>query len=447
MNGLPAWLWAGWLPWILLLLLSTTAGCASSGRRIEAARSAYYLGDRAAARAELQAVADRRRGAAAVAQLDLAMVDLADGRTAEAMESLRDLRQQFDESNRLDPAGELLSIAADDHYRQFRPSGYEQVMIDSMLALCSLARADGDAESYALQAQMRQQTLARQAADRGLDAVGEVYQPLALAPYLRGVMRESSGRDYDDALRAYQLVSDIRPSFAPAQWDIQRCAGGVHSQAGHGVLYVIALVGRGPVLRQADAPVTSTALQIASQLHSASSGDRMLLPNLATVKVPQVAIPYSPVAALSLHSSSVWLGATQTLVDVGEMADRQCQAEMPWTLARAVVRRTTKEMTVRQATRTAGLGGLGGELARFATINAWSLSEQADTRCWGLLPREVQVLRAELPVGEHRIGITAVGTAGQPLGPASEMTVRLEDGRNSYLTAISGDARVHIVAP
>ena len=30
---------------------------------------------------------------------------------------------------------------------------------------------------------------------------------------------------------------------------------------------------------------------------------------------------------------------------------------------------------------------------------AWEASEAADTRCWGLLPDKIQVLRIELPAG------------------------------------------------
>jgi len=34
---------------------------------------------------------------------------------------------------------------------------------------------------------------------------------------------------------------------------------------------------------------------------------------------------------------------------------------------------------------------------------AWEATESADTRCWGLLPDQIQVLRVELPAGRHEI--------------------------------------------
>ena len=33
---------------------------------------------------------------------------------------------------------------------------------------------------------------------------------------------------------------------------------------------------------------------------------------------------------------------------------------------------------------------------------AWEATEAADTRCWGLLPEKIQVLRIELPAGRHQ---------------------------------------------
>lgn len=433
-----------WFAPLAVLLAVWLGGCASIGNGVQRGRMAYHLGDFDSAQKELKKVADSRSTAAPAAKLDLAMVQLASGQTDKAIGLLRELRDEFDAPATTAPLGEIASIVTDDNSRSYRPAGYEQVMIRSMLSLGSLAVGDGDAESYALQAQMFQTELARQAESRGIASPTDVYQPLALAPYLRGVLRESTMHDYDDAIRAYQLVSHLQPAFAPAQVDIQRCMEGSHSQPGHGVLYVIAMVGRGPVLEEVDAEATTAALQIASQAYSLIQNDRMTLPNLVSVKIPKVVVPYSPASAVSIDSSRVWLGATQPLVDIGGMATRQCEAEMPWTIARGIVRRVTKEVAVTQATRTVGLDGVGGELAKFATVNAWSLTEHADTRCWGLLPREVQVLRAELPKGTHNIGLSVVGFGGNPIGRQTRIDVEIEDGRNHYLTVMASDREAFV---
>lgn len=410
--------------------------------RIERGQSAYFSGDLETARTELEKVANSRSPLAKTAKLDLALVELASGDPASALQRLRESRDAFDEQTKLTLVGDAASMITDDRQRTYKPAGYEEVMIRSMMSLCSLASGDGDAESYAMQAQLRQTELARAAEDRGLALTQEVYQPLALAPYMRGVLREATHHDYDDALRAYQLVSHLQPSFAPAAIDIERCGGGVHSAPNHGALYLFACVGRGPILESVEAPTTTAALQIATQVYSLAENQRTMLPNLVSVQVPAVRVPYSPAAAVSIDSSGVWLGATQPLVDVGQMASRQNEAEMPWTVARAVVRRVTKEVTVSQATKAVGLDGLPGEVVRFATVNAWSATEKADTRCWSLLAREIQVLRAELPVGRHRIGFSVVDPNGRALGPRTTMTVEIKDAANTYITIMAPDQKV-----
>lgn len=410
--------------------------------RIERGQSAYFSGDLETARTELEKVANSRSPLAKTAKLDLALVELASGDPASALQRLRESRDAFDEQTKLTLVGDAASMITDDRRRTYKPAGYEEVMIRSMMSLCSLASGDGDAESYAMQAQLRQTELARAAEDRGLALTQEVYQPLALAPYMRGVLREATHHDYDDALRAYQLVSHLQPSFAPAAIDIERCGGGVHSAPNHGALYLFACVGRGPILESVEAPTTTAALQIATQVYSLAENQRTMLPNLVSVQVPAVRVPYSPAAAISIDSSGVWLGATQPLVDVGQMASRQNEAEMPWTVARAVVRRVTKEVTVSQATKAVGLDGLPGEVVRFATVNAWSATEKADTRCWSLLAREIQVLRAELPVGRHRIGFSVVDPNGRALGPRTTMTVEIKDAANTYITIMAPDQKV-----
>ncbi len=428
------------------VLCTSTIGCSLTAKRIERGRGAYFAGDLITAKRELLEVADSRSPAAKTARLDLAMVELASGDPRSALKRFRESRDEFDEQSKLSLVGDAASMLTDDRQRKYKPAGYEEVMLRSMMSLCSLAVGDGDAESYAMQAQAHQTDLSRAAEERGLAVAPEIYQPLALAPYMRGVLREATHHDYDDALRSYQLVSHLQPMFAPAAMDIERCGGGAHSAPGHGVLYVFACVGRGPVLESVDAPTTTAALQIATQIYSLAENQRTMLPNLASVQVPAIRVPFSPAAAVSIDNAGIWLGATQQLVNVAQMATRQNEAEMPWTIARSLVRRVTKEVTVSQATKAVGLDGLPGQLVRFATVTAWSASEQADTRCWSLLSREIQVLRAELPIGTQRVGMAVVDHYGQPIGPRVLLDVDIADATNSYVTVIAPDQQVIVAS-
>jgi hypothetical protein len=73
---------------------------------------------------------------------------------------------------------------------------------------------------------------------------------------------------------------------------------------------------------------------------------------------------------------------------------------------------------------------------------AWEATENADTRCWGLLPDTIQVLRLELPVGQHTLALQPVDRNGQPTGTAIPQTVTVLDGRNTYVVAQATDAGI-----
>jgi hypothetical protein len=142
------------------------AGCTTFISSVRRGHNAYHIGNFGVAHKELSKVAKGFSPKAPAAKLDLAMVELVSGDSKVAINRLRDMRDEFDKLDLAAPIGNIASIVADDNARKFRPSGYEQVMIRSMLALGSLATGNGDADAYALQAQMKQQELAEGAERR-----------------------------------------------------------------------------------------------------------------------------------------------------------------------------------------------------------------------------------------------------------------------------------------
>ncbi|WP_237607224.1 hypothetical protein [Roseimaritima sediminicola] len=425
-------------------LLVAAGGCSITRDSLADGRVAFLQGDLQASRELLQAAAEKDRRWGPPARLDLAIAHLAAGDNAAAERLLRESRDHFDRLPGLDPLDEAGSMLTDDTKRTYRAADYEQVMMRAMLALCSLASDGTDAEAYAMQAQLRQAELAQAATERAAKRdmeVGQAYQPIALAPYLRGVLRESTHQDYDDAARAYQLVAQWQPTFAPAGSDIQRASGGVHSPPGHGVLYVFACVGRGPVRVEKIAETTSDALRIAALAVDHASG-QAAIPRVSNVPIAEVFIPPSPAFGLGVRVDQHALAATTTLTDVGLLAQRQADAERPWTIARAVLRRVAKEAAVKAAGNALGMDGQMAGIFSFAAGSFWQASEKADLRCWGLLPREIQVVRIELPAGRHRVGLEVLGSRADPIGPVRHCEVDILDGENSYLLAFAPAERV-----
>ncbi len=254
-----------------------------------------------------------------VLQLDLATVELARGNVQSAETMFRDLRDRLDHNSQSDAVESLSVLVTDDASRAYAGTGYEQVMIRVMASLASLMRDGGDAEAYALQAIEHQAALAERAGQDGVEVPAGLYQPVAVAPYLRGLLRESSLHDYDDASRAYRLVSELRPNFQLASFDIQRASAGVHSHPGHGVVYVFALVGRGPVREPQEAEVTSASLLVADRIMSAV-GKHSLPPTLAPVMIPKVVVPYGEASAVQIALDRKIVAQTETVTDVAQLA-------------------------------------------------------------------------------------------------------------------------------
>ena len=434
---------------LLVSICVALAGCARSVATLDTARSAFAAGEISTAAEQLTELADSKDKCADVAKLDLAIADLASGRQAAAESRLRELRDKFDAQSGPAVFSEAASMLTDDTARRFEPASYEQVMIRAMLSVCSLAGDTTDAEAYALQAAMKQAEFAKLAEKNGMEDVDRAFQPIAMAPYLKGMFRESNHRDYDDAENAYRLVSHLRPSFRPAHDDIVRASSGIHSRSGHGVLYVIACVGRGPMLIEVDASTTTQTLTMASaiiQSEKASKEDDkdIALPTIASVKVPKVIVPRSDIAAVGVTVDGTLYGATQTLTDTAELAVRQNEVEMPWVIARAVARRVTKEALVATAADGMGLEGNAAQIFQFAAATAWGHSEKADTRCWGMLPREIQVLRAELPAGERTVALGGLSPSGLPLASSALHPVTIRDGANTYVIVVATDQAMYV---
>lgn len=422
------------------LALFLCGGCAATRDHLADGRVAYLHGDFSTAVAEFEEVGQRSSRWQRLAEMDAAMVQLAAGDPAAAERRLRAARDHFDTLPELAPLTEAASLMTDDRQRAYRAAGYEQVMLRTMLSLCSLAGDGVDAESYALQAHKRQAELAEQAEAKGIFQP-DAFQPVAVATYVRGLLRESTHHDYDDAQRAYALVAQWQPAFGPASEDVRRAAAGVHSAPGHGVLYVFACVGRGPVRVERIAETTSDALRLASLAIDKASGDAAI-PRISSVPIAEVIVPPSPAYGVGVRVRQGPAVATMPITDIGRLAVAQNQAERPYAIARAVLRRVAKESALKATSDALSLDGQAAGMLSFAAGSLWQSAEKADLRCWGLLPREIHVARLELPAGTHTVDLEVLNQQARPIGRPTPRRVSIVDGKNTYLIVFAPEDRI-----
>jgi hypothetical protein len=212
--------------------------------------------------------------------------------------------------------------------------------------------------------------------------------------------------------------------------DIERVSHGVHSGPGNGVLYVIALVGRGPYKVESAEQATSDALLVADRIVSAV-GKYSVPPTLAPIKIPAIHVPPSGIDCVGVNIDGEPVAPTMTITDLPSIAINTFESKRNELMARAVARRVIKKATVYAAKDTLSTNNGLTSLAMDAVGVAWEATESADTRCWGLLPREIQVLRLELPIGNHQLNLVPV-VNGNAIARGGTTQVDIRDGQNTY---------------
>ncbi|MHB1036175.1 MAG: COG3014 family protein [Pirellulales bacterium] len=425
----------GLAAWLVLL-----AGCATHADRLREVRMPFYEGRVAEAAAAIDRHLARNGNDADVLKLDRAVVELTAGRPREAEQTLRGVRDRFDFLEQESLGEKAFSYLTDDNVVAYAGEDYEKVLVRAFLALSNLMTDGGDAVAYGLQTTDKQDQIIQAGVDKEGENPKLSYKRVALGAYIHGALCEETNANYDDAARSWAKVVSWEPSYPYGQRDVERAVGGRHSQRGNGVLYVFTLVGRGPYKVESLEVPTTVALLIADRIVS-SVTKRSLPPTIAPIKVPKVVLSVNRIRNVNVSVDGKPVARTETITDVGDLAVQQYEAIYPQVIGRAVARRVVKKGVVYGAKEAIKVDNPWVNLAMDAGGVVWEATEKADLRCWGLLPDKIQVLRLELPAGEHHIGLRAAN-GSSILGAESGRTVRIADGRNTYLMASFPDDRL-----
>jgi hypothetical protein len=453
------------------LLAGLLAGCASPD--LASLTQRFAAGDVGGVREAFARLAVEEGGDAHLWLLNRAAADLAAGDPRAGIAALRTARDRLDEL-RTSYAGWIEAVLTDDRALVYDGADYEHVLVRAYLALLDLACGEGDAEAYLLQ------MLQRQAELRDAFTVEEGETPPSIAPrsaaignWLLAAVAADDPTRAGDVERQLRTVIEHEPDCGIARDELARYARAGLCAPGHGVLQVVALVGLGPYRVARDEPVSSVILDLAHRIYNARR-DRVAVPvNLIKeVQIADLALRQDNPDAV--HVAVGGLGAvTQTVTSVDRLAEAEFARLRPRMVIRAVVRRIFKlaaaEVAKAQTTAAAGEAGeegkrirrpgqretdaerrqreeaekrererkqreqLGSALWDLVAL-AWIAFEDADTRCWALLPATFQVARFELPEGVHEVALRA-GAAGNPMGREQKTQVRVHAGRTTFVIA------------
>jgi hypothetical protein len=396
---------------LMVVLGVFASGCASHADWLRDLRTDFYAGDLG----RCEGIIDKRlqnKRDADVFKLDRALVELTAGRPKECESLLREVRDRFDYLEQTSASEHMLAALTDDQRIGYAGEDYEKVLIRVFLALANLLSDGEDASAYGQQVVEKQQQIIDNGADESGDNPKVHYKQLAIGAYIHGLLREETHTNYDDAERAYERVVEWSPEFRAGVDDLERSRSGRHSEPGNGVLYVFALVGRGPYKEEVAEVPTSAALLIADRIISQTAA-HSVPPTLAPIKLPRVVLTRNEITAVEVRCNGRHSGTTETIANIGQLAVEQYSAIYPRVMARAIARRVMKKGVVFAGKEAIHADNPLVELALDAGGVVWEATESADTRCWGLLPDKIQVLRLELAAG----GRACVSTVRKTMPP------------------------------
>ncbi len=443
---------AGHVVTVALFLFPFLAGCVSHRKMVEQARGQYWHGNFVEAESNLAQARKRPKKDTEVLKLDQAMVHFSQGELAESATLLRDVRDHLDQPPFANGAQKATSYLTDDNTRPYVGEDHEKILVRVMLTLIDLVQQQGDAVAYAHQVgESIEELLASRepnaplpndpAAETSVDANSTansvtmptdiVKEELAIAPLLRALIRKSSRMNQDDVLRNLKVATEWRSTSPFLMQELLACAEHRDIAPGHGSVYLIIFVGRGPVKQSVTEPVTSQALLVADQLLSAV-GEYSLPPTIAPVKIAAMVPSVSNVDGLQVSTGGQVVGNTETIADLNRLAVARHQELLPQIIARAVVRRVVKKsMVVATKSHTNVQSELVSTAYNLAGV-LWEASEQADLRCWSLLPGQIQILRVDLPAGVHRFVLYPTWHGQLTRAKPLEGNVEIVDGQATF---------------
>lgn len=367
--------------------------------------------------------------------LEKSLTRLAQDDVGGCIDLLRHARDVLtDRYNDKDAAGFVKSALGDDAMREYTGADYEHVLVPTVLALAALLEGGQDSYAYALQVNEAQERILGSTFGDDVDGKGNGYNPrksyqrVPIGAYLEGVVRERESYT-SEAFKAYERAREWGGGEVAVD-ACKRTSEGTYSEPGKGVVHVFYFAGRGPRLVQGTSPVAGMALTLVN-IGAWVNGGGVATLGQKDVPVPVVRISDPSVAPLSIATSGI-TASTSLLLDVNAVAQQQLDANMPWIVARAAVRRIAKAVAAKAAqdavdrhNKDSGFGILAGVLTNFAL----TAGERADTRSWTSLPAQIQAARILLPEGANEILLDGRMRVG----------VRVAAGKDSYVVVVRPD--------
>ncbi|HLU38376.1 MAG TPA: hypothetical protein VK081_03265 [Planctomycetota bacterium] len=404
--------------------------------------------------------------------MNRAVADLAVHQPRAGIEALRRARDRLDELRRDTSWLAWIETAfTDDRALVYDGADYEHVLVRAYLALLDLACGEGDVIAYLNQMLLRQVELREEFVTDEGERPKLGLRSAAIGNWLLAALAADDPTKGDVVRRQLDAVLEHEPDCAIARAEQERYAREGLCRPGNGVVQIVALVGLGPYRVARDEPLSSVVLDAAQRIYNAYRGRVAVPVNLIEqVQIADLVVRHDNPSEVHVAAGPV-AAVTETVTSVDRLAEAEFAVLRPQIVLRAVLRRIFKLVTAevikqqlieddddrrkggkkvaapvggesaaerrrreeeerRKRERREQLGSLAVDLLTWL----WVAAEDADTRCWALLPASFQVARLELPAGVHEVVLRA-GDRGRAVGEPQKVAVRVRAGRTTFVIA------------
>ena len=465
---------------LALLICCSSAGCHTwSSSHLSAVR-AFHQGDLSTTRKQLQESLQARGAEVELLAMEQSVVALASGKPEEAEVELRNVRRVLDHLEQKDAAEQTAAILTDERAIAYAGRDYERVMVTNLLLLSSLLNYGQDAFAYATQCIQRQDQQIQMLVDASRasqkpdlpsapssdetasdlssimpashQAIGQpelplvadaALEPMAMSSYLTAAVMSENIQRVQQTEKALQQLAVWNPEFAQRNGVLNSGNPGTLCRPEYGAIHVFVMVGQAPEWVAEAAEPTSQALLIADRILSAA-GKHTLPPTIAPVQIarpspvqstPPPGFLRGQVACQMTTDGSDSVDEKQplhflSLVDMNKTALASYRKHRDHEIARAITRRVVKKGALYAVKETQDIHRNSlVDLAVNVGGVIWEAMEKPDLRSWRLLPARVELAHAEIRAGD---AVVQLQLAGRPT--AVELPVRIENGRNTYVT-------------
>lgn len=314
---------------------------------------------------------------------------------------------------------EAATLLTTDQIKQYKGEEFENVLINVYLAMNFALK--GDRESALVEAKRVNRKLYMMVTEGK-----RKYQQNAFARYLSAILYEAD-KNWNDAYVDYKLTADLLPKFPAIGRDLWAMAWRMKSRDDMEKWekkYSLSEADKKAARERVD---SNRPGEIIVLFQNGISPRK--IPDPGFYSIPKFTPRFNPVSVGEVSisgdiSGEVLSARTDRLMDIEAVAIENLSEKWGGILAKKLAGVVAKEVVGNAIDRQTGNSGIG-QLVKFALY----VSDQADTRSWNLLPKELQIARFPVKGGTYTVKVQPVGVAGV----LPQKTVQVRPGEKVFV--------------